>query len=67
MWALVNGDIIARIYRVGRKKIEQKLLVTILVVWQLLSGLCLTHTMLWGCDIEERGLLLLCILLLNLN
>ena len=35
--------------------------VTISVIWQLLSGFCLTHMMLCDCDIEEKGLLLLCI------
>ena len=34
---------------------------TILVVWHLLSGFCLKHPMLCDCDIEEKGLLLLCI------
>ena len=31
-----------------------KLLFTIPVVWQLLPGLCLTHPMLCGCDIEGK-------------
>ena len=37
-----------------RKKNWTKLLFTILVAWQLLSGLCLTHRMLCDCDIEEK-------------
>ena len=45
-------------YRVGGKKLN-KVLVTILLVWQLLSGFCLTHPMLCGCDIKEKSLLLL--------
>ena len=43
----------------GHKKLN-KILVKLLVVWQL-SGLCLTHSTLCDCDIEEKCLLLLCI------
>ena len=34
---------------------------TILIVWQLLFSFYLTHPMLCDCDIEGKGLLLLCI------
>ena len=43
----------------GRKKLNE-IFSNILVVWQLLSSICLTHPMLSDCDIEEKGLLLLC-------
>ena len=36
----------------------KKLLVTILDVWQLLSGFCLTYPILCDCNIEEKDLLL---------
>ena len=39
-----------------------KLLVTILVVWQLLSGFCLSHPMLYDCDIEEKVFFYYCVL-----
>ena len=32
-----------------------KLLFTILIVWQLLCGFCLTHPKICDCDIEENG------------
>ena len=38
------------------------LLVTNQVIWQLLSGFCLTHPMLGDCNIEEKDLLLVYIL-----
>ena len=43
------------------EKKGNKVLVTMLVVWQLLSGFCLTHPMLCDCDVEEKDLFLLCI------
>ena len=48
--------LVSRIY-IGRAEKSWKFLATILVVWQLLSGFCLTHPML--CDIKEKGSLLL--------
>ena len=36
-----------------------KLLLIILVVWQLSTGFCLTHPMLCDCYIDEKGLLLI--------
>ena len=51
---------ISKIYRAGLKN-WTKLLVKILVVWQLLSGFWLTHSMLCDSDVEEKNLLLLCI------
>ena len=39
----------------GEPKKLNNILDTILFVWQLLSGFCLTHTMLCDGDIEEKG------------
>ena len=44
----------------GKPKKMNKIIVTILVVWQLLSGFCLTHPMLCDCDTIEKDFLLLC-------
>ena len=52
MWIRV----LSCIYRVGKKI---KILVTILVVWQLLSNFCLIRPMLCNSAIEEKDLLLL--------
>ena len=41
-------------YRVGWKKNWTKLLVTILDVWKLLSGFCLTYPMFCDCDILRK-------------
>ena len=43
------------------QKNRTNLLVTIMVLWQLLSGFCLTHPILCDCESQEKGLLLLCI------
>ena len=60
IWLFEKTNCILKLkYRVSQKK-WTKLLVTILVVWQL-SGFCLAHMILCDCHIQEKGLLLMCI------
>ena len=50
---MLQADERVLLFRVRRKN-WTKLLVTILIAWQLLSGFCLTHLMLCDCDIKEK-------------